>query len=56
VKRISCSDLIAGLACKRVLEAETDEELFERLREHAAESHPDHRLDEEAAQARIARD
>jgi predicted small metal-binding protein len=54
VKRISCTDLIAGAACKRVLEAETDKELLEQIRAHVAESHPDEPLDEEAVRAWIA--
>jgi predicted small metal-binding protein len=54
VRRISCSDVVAGAACKHVVEAETDRELLEQLRAHMAELHADARFDEEAVRARIA--
>jgi predicted small metal-binding protein len=47
VRRIDCSDFLPGaIACKHVVEAETDEELLERARAHAAEEHPDLEFDE----------
>jgi predicted small metal-binding protein len=47
VRRIDCSDFLPGaVACKHVLEAETDEELLEQARAHVRDEHPDLELDE----------
>jgi predicted small metal-binding protein len=47
VRHIDCSDFLPlGLACKHVLEAETDEELLEGARTHTLEEHPGVELDE----------
>jgi len=41
VRHIDCSDFLPfGIACKHVLEADTDEELLERARAHTREEHP----------------
>jgi predicted small metal-binding protein len=47
VRHIDCSDFLPlGIACKHVLEADTDEELLERARTHARDEHPETELDE----------
>jgi predicted small metal-binding protein len=54
VRRIDCSDFLPGaVACKHVLEGETDEELLEQARAHAAEEHPDHEVDEERLREKV---
>jgi predicted small metal-binding protein len=48
VRRIDCSDFLPGaIACKHVLEGETDEELLQQARTHAREEHPELEFDEE---------
>jgi predicted small metal-binding protein len=56
VRHIDCSDFLPlGIACKHVLEAETEEELVEAARAHAREEHPRAEFDEESVRALIAR-
>ncbi|HEX9379986.1 MAG TPA: DUF1059 domain-containing protein [Gaiellaceae bacterium] len=56
MRRIDCADFLPfATACKHVLEAETDEELFEQARVHVREEHPDVEFDEEDVRALIAR-
>jgi predicted small metal-binding protein len=56
VRRITCSDFLPlAIACKHVIEGETDDELLHRLREHASEEHPQAEFDEEDVRALIAR-
>jgi predicted small metal-binding protein len=54
MRRIDCSDFLPGaIACKHVVEAETDEELLELARTHAREEHPDLELDEERVRVAV---
>jgi predicted small metal-binding protein len=56
VRRITCSDFLPlATACKHVVEGTTDEELVERLQEHASEEHPEAEFNEEDVRALIAR-
>jgi predicted small metal-binding protein len=56
VRHIDCADFLPGaIACKHVLEAETDEELLEQARSHAREEHAELEFDEEDVRALIAR-
>jgi predicted small metal-binding protein len=54
VRRIDCSDFLPGaIACKHVVEAETDEELLEQARTHARKEHPELELDEERLREKV---
>jgi predicted small metal-binding protein len=54
VRRISCEDLALGFACKRILEAETDDELIERAILHARDDHAEEDVDREELRAVVA--
>ena len=47
MKRFECMEE----GCSAVIEAETDEELLDQAREHAAEKHPDLELDDATVEA-----
>jgi predicted small metal-binding protein len=48
MRRIDCADFLPGaIACKHVVEGETDEELTEAARAHACEAHPELDIDED---------
>ena len=54
--RIDCADFLPGaIACKHVIEAETERELIEQARAHAREEHPDAEFDEEDVRALVVR-
>jgi predicted small metal-binding protein len=56
VIRIDCADFLPGaIACKHVVEAETEGEALEQARAHAREEHPEVEFDEEDLRALLAR-
>jgi predicted small metal-binding protein len=56
VIHIDCADFLPGaIACKHVVEAETEDELLEQARTHAREEHPDVEFHEEDVRALLAR-
>ncbi len=54
MKRITCEDLALGIACKRILEAETDDEVVDAAIAHARDEHEAQELDRERVRTLIA--
>ena len=47
MRRISCTDLALNVACDRIFEAETDDDVLEQARVHARDDHDEPDADAE---------